>query len=60
MSDNKNIIIKNIKEKLEAFMSLELHSDRDIRWQIIIHLVFVVSGLLLASLLLKPIVNTNV
>tara|TARA_B100001079_G_scaffold206593_1_gene180384 strand:+ start:104 stop:643 length:540 start_codon:yes stop_codon:yes gene_type:complete len=33
---------------LEAFMSLELHSDRDIRWQIIIHLVFVVSGLLLA------------
>jgi uncharacterized protein (TIGR00645 family) len=33
---------------LEAFMSLDLHSDRDIRWQIIIHLVFVTSGLLLA------------
>ena len=33
---------------LEAFMSLELHSDRDIRWQVIIHLVFVVSGVLLA------------
>ena len=33
---------------LEAFMSLELHSDRDIRWQVIIHLVFVASGVLLA------------
>ena len=33
---------------LEAFMSLELHSDRDIKWQVIIHLVFVVSGVLLA------------
>jgi uncharacterized protein (TIGR00645 family) len=33
---------------LEAFMSLNLHSDRDIRWQIIIHLVFIVSGVMLA------------
>jgi len=33
---------------LEAFMSLELHSDRDIRWQVIIHLVFVASGVFLA------------
>jgi len=33
---------------LEAFMSLEAHSDRDIRWQIIIHLVFVASGVMLA------------
>ena len=33
---------------LEAFMSLDLHSDRDIRWQVIIHLVFIVSGVLLA------------
>ena len=33
---------------LEAFMSLDLHSDRDIRWQIIIHLVFIVSGVMLA------------
>ena len=33
---------------LEAFMSLNLHSDRDIKWQIIIHLVFIVSGVMLA------------
>ena len=33
---------------LEAFMSLDLHSDRDIRWQVIIHLVFIASGVLLA------------
>ena len=33
---------------LEAFMSLEMKTDRDIQWMIIIHLVFVASGVLLA------------
>jgi len=33
---------------LEAFMSLKDHTDREIKWQIIIHLVFIASGVLLA------------
>ncbi len=33
---------------LESFMDLGTQSDRDLRWQIIIHLVFLVSGVLLA------------
>ena len=33
---------------LESFMSLETKTDRDIQWMIIIHLVFVASGVLLA------------
>ena len=33
---------------LEAFMSLKDHLDREIKWQIIIHLVFIASGVLLA------------
>ena len=33
---------------LEAFMAIEKHSDKEIKWQIIIHLVFVGSGVLLA------------
>ena len=33
---------------LEAFMSLKDHTDREIKWQILIHLVFVSSGVLLA------------
>ena len=33
---------------LEAFMSLKDHTDREIQWQVIIHIVFVVSGVLLA------------
>ena len=33
---------------LEAFMSLKDHTDREIKWQIIIHIVFVSSGVLLA------------
>ena len=33
---------------LEAFMSIETITDRDIQWMIIIHLVFVASGVLLA------------
>ncbi len=33
---------------LEAFMSLKDHIDREIQWQVIIHIVFVVSGVLLA------------
>ena len=35
---------------LEAFMDLATHSDRDLKWQIIIHLVFIASGLLLATM----------
>ena len=33
---------------LEAFMDLANYSDRDLRWQVIIHLVFIFSGLLLS------------
>ena len=33
---------------LEAFMDIKNHSDTEIKWQIIIHLVFIVSGVLLA------------
>ena len=33
---------------LEAFMSLKDHTDREIKWQVIIHIVFVSSGVLLA------------
>ena len=33
---------------LEAFMSLKDHTDREVKWQIIIHLVFIASGVLLA------------
>ena len=33
---------------LEAFMDIKNHSDTEIKWQIIIHLVFVGSGVLLA------------
>ena len=33
---------------LEAFMSLKDHTDREIKWQIIIHAVFIASGVLLA------------
>ena len=33
---------------LEAFMSIETITDRDVQWMIIIHLVFVASGVLLA------------
>ena len=33
---------------LEAFMDLSAYSDRDLKWQVIIHLVFIVSGVLLA------------
>jgi len=35
---------------LEAFMDLGTHTDRDLRWQVIIHLVFIASGLLLAAM----------
>ena len=35
---------------LEAFMDLTNYSDRDLRWQVIIHLVFIFSGLLLAAM----------
>ena len=35
---------------LEAFMSLKDHTDREIKWQIIIHLVFIASGVLLATM----------
>lgn len=33
---------------LKVFMDLGKYTDRDIRWMVIIHLVFVVSGVLLA------------
>ena len=33
---------------LEAFMSLKDHTDREIKWQILIHIVFIASGVLLA------------
>lgn len=33
---------------LEAFMSLKDHTDREVKFQIIIHLVFIASGVLLA------------
>ncbi|MSP10306.1 MAG: TIGR00645 family protein [Pelagibacteraceae bacterium] len=33
---------------LESFMDLGTQSDRDLKWQIIIHVVFLVSGVLLA------------
>ena len=33
---------------LEAFMDLANYTDRDLKWQVIIHLVFIVSGVLLA------------
>jgi len=33
---------------LEAFMSLKDHTDREIQWQIIIHIVFIASGVFLA------------
>ena len=33
---------------LEAFMNIENLDDRNIKWQIAIHLVFVISGVLLA------------
>ena len=33
---------------LEAFMDIKNHSDTEIKWQIIIHLVFIVSGVMLA------------
>jgi|TARA_B110000503_G_C6917518_1_gene317263 uncharacterized membrane protein YqhA len=36
--------------KVEAFMDLGTHTDRDLRWQVIIHLVFIASGLLLAAM----------
>ena len=35
---------------LEAFLDLANYSDRDLKWQVIIHLVFIVSGLLLAAM----------
>jgi uncharacterized protein (TIGR00645 family) len=35
---------------LEAFMSLKDHTDREIKWQVIIHIVFVASGVLLATM----------
>ena len=35
---------------LEAFMDLANYSDRDLKWQVIIHLVFIFSGLLLAAM----------
>jgi len=35
---------------LEAFMDLENYSDKDLKWQVIIHLVFIISGLLLAAM----------
>ena len=35
---------------LEAFLDLANYSDRDLKWQVIIHLVFIVSGLLLATM----------
>ena len=35
---------------LEAFMDLAAHSDRDLKWQVVIHLVFIASGLLLATM----------
>jgi|TARA_B110000977_G_C10978461_1_gene455151 uncharacterized protein (TIGR00645 family) len=33
---------------LEAFMDLSLITDRDLRWMIIVHITFIVSGVLLA------------
>ena len=33
---------------LEAFMDLSIISDRDLQWMIIVHLTFIVSGVLLA------------
>lgn len=33
---------------LESFLDLANHTDRDLKWQIIIHLVFILSGVLLA------------
>ena len=35
---------------LEAFMSLKDHTDREVKFQIIIHLVFIASGVLLATM----------
>ena len=35
---------------LETFLDLENHNDRDVYWQIVIHLVFVGSGVLLAMM----------
>ena len=35
---------------LEAFLDLANYSDRDLKWQVIIHLVFIVSGLILAAM----------
>ena len=35
---------------LEAFMDIDNLDDRNIKWQIYIHLVFVVSGVLLATM----------
>ena len=35
---------------LEAFMDLDSYTDRDLKWQVIIHLVFIFSGLLLAAM----------
>ena len=35
---------------LEAFMNVENIDDRNIKWQIAIHLVFVISGVLLAAM----------
>ena len=35
---------------LDASMDLTNYSDRDLRWQVIIHLVFIFSGLLLAAM----------
>ena len=33
---------------LEAFMAIETKTDRDLQWMIIIHLVFIASGVMLA------------
>ena len=35
---------------LKVFMDIEKYTDAQIRWMVIIHLVFVISGVLLAAM----------
>ena len=41
-------VINQTYQNLEIFMDIKGSSDREVQWMIIVHLVFIVSGVLLA------------
>jgi uncharacterized protein (TIGR00645 family) len=43
-----SIVAISAIQLLKAFMDIKNYSDRDLKWYVLVHIVFVVSGLLFA------------